>query len=250
MKKITIITVALNSESTIKKTLDSVFKQSHAEIEHIVIDGGSSDNTRLIVQSHPSNLIAFHELKGSTIYEAMNYGIQLAKNEYIAFLNSDDYYLDDDSISNIMKLFEGDDRLDAVFGDVEFFNEGNESRVIRRYQCKDFTPNDLCDGIMPAHPGMVLRTAYYRSLNGFSKAYKIAADFDFIFRLFRKHKIKYINTQRVLVRMRAGGISTSGIRSKLQITKEIYKSIRENGAKINLRILYKRFFKKLLQIKL
>ena len=248
MKKITIITVTLNSELTLKKTLDSVSSQSYSAIEHIIVDGGSSDNTRSIVKSHPNKLIKYYELLGSTIYEAMNYGIQVANNEFIAFLNSDDYYLDKNSISEVMKYFNQNKQLDAVFSDVEYFNGRDELRTVRKYKCNNFMPKKLHDGIMPPHPGIIIKADYYRKLKGFSGSYKIAADFNFLLQLFSQYKINYINTGNVLVRMRTGGISTRGLRSKILITKEIYSALRANGLKPNIRFIYIRLFNKLNQL--
>lgn len=250
MKKITVITVTLNSESTLKKTLDSVSAQSYKGIEHIIVDGGSKDSTELIIKKHKSDLIKYYVYPGSSIYEAMNYGIKMASNEFIAFLNSDDYYLDSDSISMAMKHFESSNELDAVFSDVEFFSASNESKVVRGYNCKNFLPILLNDGIMPPHPGIVIKKSLYQELGGFSNSYKIASDFDFLLRLFKKHRIKYLVTGKIFVRMRIGGISTRGLTSKFQITMEIYRSLKSNGVNPNLSFLYKRYINKLLQMKI
>lgn len=232
--RISVITVSYNSARTIAQTMDSVAKQTYPYLEHLVIDGNSSDDTVKIARSHstPRTRITSEPDKG--IYDAMNKGIQRATGDLICFLNSDDQYADDGVIARVAKHIENN-RLDALFGDVCFFNEGDPARTIRHYSSAAFHPGRLSWGWMPAHPSMFMKREIYEGLGGFKADYRIAGDFEFIARVFANFEIHYECVPEVFVKMQTGGVSTaSSIWGRISHNKELLRACRENGISTNI----------------
>ncbi|MTD94662.1 glycosyltransferase [Hyphomicrobium sp. xq] len=226
--KISIITVTRNSERTVADAVDSVNRQTYQNIDHVVIDGASSDATVDIVKRVGHRLSYLSSEPDTGIYDAMNKGLMHADGEIVAFLNSDDFYSSPDVVAVAVERMR-QKSLDALFGDVEFVSPKNLSRVTRRYRSDKFTPNQLRFGIMPAHPALFMRRSIYTALNGFKTTYRIAGDFEFIVRAFAEDALKYEYLGRVLVRMRTGGISTGGLRSRLTTNSEILRALKENA---------------------
>jgi glycosyltransferase involved in cell wall biosynthesis len=226
--KISIITICFNSQDTIAKTLQSIDQQSYLDYEHIVIDGASLDATLDIVYRHSNSRRKVFSKKDNGIYDAMNNGLRAASGDIIAFLNSDDIYAHSDVLSIAAKNFD-DVKLQALFGDVEYFRKLNPNRTIRRYSSARFSPEGLSRGVTPAHPTLFLRKEVYQKYGFYDDSYKIAGDFDFIARVFRDDQIKYLYLEQVMVRMQLGGVSTSGLRSTLLLNKEILQACRKNN---------------------
>jgi glycosyltransferase involved in cell wall biosynthesis len=236
--KVSIITVSFNSAATIGETLKSVSMQNHPDIEHIVIDGGSDDDTRALVKQHGSHVAALVSEPDRGIYDAMNKGIRLATGNAIGFLNADDVYQDHNVISLVARIMESGE-LDAVFGDAVFFRPEAPEKEIRRYSSKRFSPERIAWGWMPAHPTLFVRREVFARVGPFSSDYRIAGDFEFVARAFRQ-PLRYQYIPQVLVRMRTGGISTSGWKSTLLLNREVLRACRENGIRTSwFRILSK-----------
>lgn len=246
MMKISIITVCYNSVSTIGRTLRSVREQTYESIEHIVIDGGSTDGTLDILSHEGLHLAAIISDKDDGIYDAMNKGLSLATGDIIAFLNADDLYKDKYVISNVLSIMNSE-KLDALYGDVEFFKEGAEERVVRRYDSSRFTPDRLGWGFMPAHPALFIRRVLFDELGKFRTDFQIAGDFEFIVRLFTRDDLIFKYYPYCLVRMQLGGVSTSGIRATLKLNSEIIRGCRANGITTNWLKLLARYPLKLLE---
>lgn len=230
--KISVITVCYNSAKTLEKTLQSVADQDWPYIEHIVIDGGSTDKSLEILLGfkHLSVLVSEPD-KG--IYDAMNKGLKLATGDIICFLNADDQYASSTVLSYVVKTMM-ESKADALMGDVVFFHENNPGHTVRRYRSGRFNPTRLAWGWMPAHPGLFLSSKEVRRTGLFKVDYQIAGDFEFIVRLFSKQNLQYQYIPEVLVRMQMGGISTGGFRSKILLNLEVLRACRENGLKTNL----------------
>lgn len=228
--KVSIITVAWNSSETIRDTIDSVNKQDYNNIEHILIDGNSSDNTVEIFKSFSTvpNIISSETDSG--IYDAMNQGLKIATGEVIGFLNSDDFFANSGVISSIVTAFEKE--VDLVHGNIEFIDKNNQLK--RVWDGSNFTNSDFAKSMSPAHPTLYCKRHVFDKLNGFNLNYKIASDIDFMIRALciEKFKIQYLN--KVFVRMRLGGISTNSIISHLVITREVRNSFRNNNLSFNL----------------
>jgi glycosyltransferase involved in cell wall biosynthesis len=226
--KISIITVCFNSSETIAQTLRSVREQTHNDIEHIVIDGKSTDNTLEIVAAQGQHVAKLVSEKDSGIYEAMNKGIQLATGDVVAFLNADDCYKSSGVLERVATVMQAE-QLEAYYGDVEFFRSDLQDRVVRRYNSGLFTVDRLSWGIMPAHPALFVRKELFDRFGNFRTDYKICGDFEFVARIFRQKNLRQRYSPEVLVRMRMGGVSTSGWRATLQINNEKMRACRENS---------------------
>ena len=159
MKKVSIITVCFNSSNTIKRTLDSVNNQTYQNIEHIIVDGNSVDETLKIVNQHKSRAGPVISETDHGIYDAMNKGLVKASGDIICFLNSDDEFHSLNLVADVMEVFEND-QLDLVYGDVIYVS--NERKPIRHYKSKSFTVDKLRSGFMPAHPSLFIKAIIYK----------------------------------------------------------------------------------------
>lgn len=244
--KITIITVCYNSAATIAGTLDSVAGQSWPEIEHIVIDGASTDSTSYVVKSRGKRVTRFISEPDKGIYDAMNKGVALATGDILAFLNADDIYIHTEVLAEVAKKFENSD-IEGLFGDVIFFDPKNPDKIIRRYNSGRFSPEKLAWGWMPSHPALFLRREVYQKVGPFRTDYRIAGDFEFIIRAFGSGKLRYEYVPEVWVKMRAGGISTGGWRNTMLLNWEVLRACRENGIKTNIFKILSKYPAKMLE---
>jgi glycosyltransferase involved in cell wall biosynthesis len=245
--KLSIITVCRNSAGTIAKAVDSVALQSNCKVEHIVVDGASTDHTMSILRERSQFISQLISEPDQGLYDAMNKGIDLATGDVIGLLNSDDFYPDNFILSKVIERFEKKN-VDAVICDVGFFNEGRPKRIIRRYNSAYFRPSRLGWGWMPAHPGIFLTKAAYDRIGLYRTDYSIAADFEFVARAFGKHRITFEHLAEIAVMMRIGGVSTSGFKAKLTINKEVLRACRENGIYSNPAMLVSKYPRKILEM--
>lgn len=244
--KISIITAVFNAAGTIEETLLSVAQQSHPEVEHVVVDGASSDATPEIIARHRDKLTRVVSEPDHGVYDAMNKGIKRASGDVIGFLNADDVYASKDVLSRVVDIMERE-RLDALFGDVEFFRPEDPTRTVRRYRSARFSPDQIALGWMPAHPALFLRRQVYESYGLFRTDYRIAGDFEYCARIFHSNKLVYRSLPETLVRMRTGGISTSGWRNTVLLNKEVLRACRENGIDTNILKIFSKYPAKLME---
>ena len=233
MIKITIITVTLNSEQTIKDSLNSVLSQNYKNIEHIIVDGGSNDQTMEILKRYPNKNKKIYSHKKSGIYKAINYGIKRSNGDYITILNSDDFYQSDDTISKVAKVINKNRNIELFFGNVVYFKQRQFYNIRRYYPGTKFNRLQMCYGIMPPHPASFVKREIYQTNSLYREDFKIASDFEFFLRTIYIKKIKYKKIHQTVVRMRLGGISTRNFFSYITSTKEILKSFSLNKIKIN-----------------
>ena len=232
--------MAYNSAKTITDALRSVASQTHADVEHIVIDGGSTDATCRLVREHGAHVAALVSEPDAGIYDAMNKGLALATGAVVAFLNSDDCYADAGVLLRVADALEQDQGIDAILGDVEFFDPARPRRAVRRYRSGRFRPGRLAWGWMPAHPALFVRRAVFEKFGPFRTDYRIAGDYEWVVRAFAGGTLRSRHLDDVLVRMRTGGVSTGGWRSTLLLNQEVVRACRENGVQTNwLKILSK-----------
>ena len=225
--KISIITVCYNSAITLEDTIKSVVAQNYNDIEHIVIDGGSTDGTKTILEKYKRRISKVISETDEGIYDAMNKGIRLATGDAIGFLNSDDFYASNDVIKNLVKAFDTDN--DMVIGDVAFVDQISLQNVIRYVSGSKFSPWLLRFGWMPPHPATFLKKNVYQTFGCYKTDFVIAADYEFFVRILMVGRVKMVHTPTVLVKMRDGGASSSGFKSTLVITREILRSLRDNN---------------------
>ena len=231
--KISIITVSYNSESTIRNTIESVLEQDYADIEYIIVDGASTDDTMDIVSEYENHIAHVISEPDKGIYDAMNKGINISTGDVIGILNSDDFYSTPSSLSSLMNQMYSAN-ADTVFADLVLVDPRDTSRVVRCYDSSRFHPSKLRFGWMPAHPTFLVKRELYEKFGGYSLNYRIAADYEMVARLLYKAGATYVYLPDIVVKMRAGGISTKGIRNSWVLNKEIVRACHENGINTNL----------------
>ncbi len=244
--KISIITVSYNSAATIADTLRSVAIQTYADIEHLIIDGQSSDQTMQVVNTHSHSKLISNSEPDKGIYDAMNKGVRRATGEIIGILNSDDFYVNENVLNEVATAFANDPILDVVLGDVDFVKRGDLKSPVRTYKASGFKTWMFRFGFMPPHPAVFVRKTAYERVGFYKMDYKIAADFDFLLRLLHIDGAKYKAVGKHWVSMLVGGASTSGWQSTIVITKEMRRSLRENGVFSNVPMLLLRLPLKLI----
>ncbi len=224
---ISIITVCYDSAQTIDATLRSVAVQNYECIEHVIVDGGSTDGTIDTIKDwrgHPVSLLSEPD---DGIYDAMNKGLALATGVIVGFLHSDDLYANEKTLSRIAQVFE-DPSVDAVYGDLEYVQKDDTNAVVRYWKAGAFVRSRFSSGWMPPHPTLFVRNRIYRRLGGFDKRYQIAADYDLILRFFARNSLNLAYIPEVLIKMRVGGISNRNLKSVLEKSREDLLALRRN----------------------
>lgn len=236
--KISVITATWNSGKTIGDTLRSVLNQSFTNVEHIIKDGGSKDDTLEICKNFEQKYYTDGD-KGRTlnilsdkdkgIYDAMNQGIEAATGDVIGILNSDDFYTSDDVLARVAEEFEKNPELEAVYGDIHFVKDENLKKCTRYFSSRYFRPWALRFGFMPAHPSFYVRREVYEKYGLYDLDFRTSSDFEMMVRLFVKEKIhaRYVNKD--FVTMRAGGESTAGLAAKKKVNQDIAGSLHKHG---------------------
>ena len=223
--KISIITITYNSAKTVQRALASVQGQTYAEIEHIIVDGASTDGTKEVIESyvklHPN--VRWVSEKDEGIYNAINKGIRMATGDVIGFLHSDDVLFAPDSIEHIAAAF-ASTGADVVYGDLQYCR-GN--RVVRRWESNAFNPRSLKYGWMPPHPTVYVRKRVYDQVGKYDEWFRISADYDMMLRIFSAgYKTHYI--PEVIVSMEIGGASNKNTKARLSKTQEDYIALKKN----------------------
>ena len=234
--KVSIITVSFNSAKTIADTIDSVLSQDFPDIEYIIVDGCSTDGTVDIIRQNENRISQWISEKDQGMYDAMNKGIAMATGDVIGILNSDDVYMNAHVISDLMRLMHSQN-TEVVFADLILVDSSNQNKVLRYYDSGRFHPNKFKYGWMPAHPTVFVKRELYQRVGKFSTTYQIAADYEMLIRMLAIEKASYAYFPKPVVRMRAGGASTSGISRNWILNQEIIRACKENGIYTNLFML-------------
>ena len=231
--KVSLITVTYNSAQTLRDTVESVLRQNHDDVEYIVVDGASTDDTVKILREYEPRFegrMKWISEKDRGLYDAMNKGIRMATGDVVGIINSDDFFTSDDVLSTVAEQI-GDN--DAVYADIHFVRPDNLGKCVRYYSSKRFRPWAMRFGYMPAHPSFYARREVFEKYGLYSLDYSIASDYDMMVRLFCKHRIKAKYVEKDFVTMRTGGLSTSSISHRLQLTREDAKACRKYGVYSN-----------------
>lgn len=240
--KISVITATWNSGKTVKDTIESVLHQTYTDVEHIIKDGGSKDDTMAICldymkrfyyspdasDSREKTMKIVSEKDGG-IYDAMNKGVKMASGDIIGILNSDDFYTSEDVLQKVAEEFEKDSSLEAVYGDIHFVNPENLNKCTRYYSSSYFRPWLLRFGFMPAHPSFYVRREVYEKYGLYDLQFRTSSDFEWMVRLFDKNHIKAKYLPMDFVTMRDGGESTAGLEAKRKVNSDIVGSLRKHG---------------------
>lgn len=242
---VSIITATYNSAATITDTLHSVHSQTHPAIEHLIIDGASSDNTLSIVQSAPGQC-RIHSEKDRGIYDAMNKGIAMANGDIIGILNSDDMYTHPLVIEKVVELFEREG-CDAVYGDLIYVDAADTAVIKRKWVAGPCSPNSFLYGWMPPHPTFFVKKSVYEQYGSFNLNLFTAADYELMLRFLYRYGIKVAYLQEVMVKMRTGGASNQSIRNRILANKGDRMAWKINGLKPYWFTLYAKPIRKITQ---
>ena len=225
--KISILTVTYNSAATLRETLESVRKQDYPQVEHVVVDGQSTDGTLDIIRSYP-HITRWISEKDNGIYDAMNKGVALATGDIVGILNSDDIYQDSTVLARVMETFVND-HCDAVYGDLVYVDPDQTSKVRRYWKSGHYNPGSFRWGWMPPHPTFFVRRSLYERFGVFRTDFRTAADYELMLRFIHRHRATLSYVPKVLVRMRDGGASNQNLGSRLRANQEDRRAWEVNG---------------------
>lgn len=244
---ISIITVVYNNKKTILDAILSVHTQTYKNIEHIIVDGGSNDGTLEILKQNRNLFDILISEKDNGLYDAMNKGIKIAKGHIIGILNSDDLYNNSNIINEVMNNFIVDPSLDVIYGDIIYVKYDNINVKVRDWKSSVFDNNYFEKGKVPPHPSLFIKKSVYDNVGLFNLVFKIAADYEFMLRLFKMntYKIKYLPL--LIVKMRTGGISNKYTSNIFKQNIEIINAWKINNLKMPYYFFIYKFINKLKQ---
>lgn len=242
--RISVITSCFNSAQTIRATLESLRAQDYQELELIIVDGGSTDDTMSIVRDYDDIVSISVSEPDRGIYDALNKGIALSTGEVIGFLHSDDFFASPQSLSTIANAFK-DQGVDAVYGDLDYVHRIDELKIVRQWRSKTFNKNLFYEGWMPAHPTFYLRKKHYSQFGTYDLSFRQSADYELMLRMLLKHELKAHYISQVLVKMRVGGASNVTLKNRWNANKEDARAWKKNGLKAK---FYTRWMKPLSKV--
>lgn len=245
--KISIITITYNSQATVEATIQSVLEQDYKDIEYIIVDGKSTDNTLRIVNKYADRITTIVSEKDSGLYDALNKGIGLATGDIIGMLHSDDMYAYPEAISDVMKAFMADHSIDGIYADLVFVNRQDTSKVIRYWKAGTYKEGSFEQGWMPPHPTFFVKRTCYSDYGVFNTSLKLSADYELMLRFIHINKIKIHYLEKTLIKMKMGGTSNVSFFVKLKANLEDKVAWRMNGLKPGLLTFFKKPLRKLSQ---
>lgn len=229
--KISVITVCFNSASTIENTIRSITAQSYSDLEYIVVDGGSVDGTLDIIKKNKKTIDQWISEPDKGLYDAMNKGIAMATGDLVGILNADDTFHHETVLEEIAQ-FHSLNKIDASVGNI--IQHDHNNKVKRFYNAKNWNPQKLKIGFMPAHPSIFFKRSLFEKYGNYHLDFIIGADYELITRFFLKHNIQWAYSKITTTSMLVGGLSSSGFSSYQLISKEIAKALSRNDIKFNL----------------
>lgn len=245
--KISIITITYNSSSTLAETINSVINQSYKNIEYIIIDGGSSDNTIPIIKSYENKITTFISEKDNGIYDALNKGILLATGDVIGILHSDDFYTNTNVIQNVVNKLEQTNG-DALYADLFYVDKNNTSKIHRKWKSGNYSLEKFLYGWMPPHPTFFVKKTIYEKYGSFNLSLNSSADYELMLRFIYKEKIKVAYLPEFIIKMRLGGKSNVSLKNRIIANKEDRKAWRINNLKPYFFTLYIKPIRKIVQL--
>lgn len=233
--KISIITATYNSSKTLRDTLESVLNQTYQDIEHIIVDGASKDSTLEIIKEYEQKFngrLKWISEKDNGIYDAMNKGITLSSGDIVGILNSDDFFTDNNVVTDIIDCFEKKS-IDSLFANLNFVKQDDISKIVRVWKGSPYKENGFRKGWHPSHPTFYVKKEIYKKYGVFDLNFDVSADFELMLRFIEKYKISTYYLDRVTVKMRYGGESTGSISKIIIGNKNILKAFKKNGIKVS-----------------
>lgn len=225
--KVTLITVTLNSEKYLEESILSVINQDYKDIEHIIIDGESTDGTLAVIDKYKDHITKWVSEKDHSMYDAINKGMRMATGDIIGTLNSDDMLASTDVVSKIVESFELKN-VDAVYGDLVYVDQDNTAQVLRKWRGGEFNTNRFRYGWMPAHPTFYFRRSLLETCGYYETHFFTAADYEFMTRYLYYYKVSAAYVPKLIVKMRNGGMSNSNIFGRLRANRRDYLAMKKN----------------------
>ena len=222
--KVSIVTSVFNGEKYLEETILSVISQTYANIEYIIIDGGSTDGTIDIIKKYENKISYWISEKDESMYDGINKGIKKATGDIVASLNSDDFYADENVVRDVVNYI-NQAKCDGVYGNVVKFY----SNINRKVEKKIFQVNykqlllSKHSTFMP-QPTLFLKKEIYKDLNYFDLHYRYASDFDFNLRCIKHFNIKYFDRKITYFRQHEESITSSG-----KLEKERLEILEQNN---------------------
>ena len=249
---VSIITVCYNSAVTIDRTIKSVLAQNYDNIEYIIIDGASQDNTLERIENYQEEFrdkfnreIRIISEPDKGIYDAMNKGFRMATGEIIGIINSDDLIAETTAIEKIVRCFEANSSVDAVYADLYYVAQSDTSKIVRYWKSGKQRP--FAKGWHPAHPTFYVKKVVYEKSGLFDLGFKFAADFELMLRLIEKEHIKLYYLPEALVRMRLGGTTSKSLSNIIKGNIECVEAFRKNRIRVSCLYPLFRLFPKIKQ---
>lgn len=243
---VSVITSVLNCEQFIECCIRSVQSQNYPDIEHIIVDGGSTDRTLAVISQCSCSNTNLISQKDSGVYEGINKGISKAKGDIIGILNADDFLADEDVISNVVNCFRTKN-CNALYGNLNYVYRGNHKKISRKWSSGGFHIRKFYYGWMPPHPTLYLKREVFDSCGLYSLGFDVAADYEFMLRLFLSFGIQPFFLNRVIVMMRNGGISNGSVRKTWTVLKADYAVLKETSMHFPLITLFLKKIRKIHQ---
>jgi glycosyltransferase involved in cell wall biosynthesis len=244
--KISIITVCYNSEKTIADCIHSIVEQTYPDIEYIIIDGKSSDNTLNIIHLFKNKISKIISEKDNGIYDAMNKGLSIATGDIVGILNSDDVYADNYVVEEVVNVFKNKN-TDSVYGDLVYVSANDINKVTRKWRSAAYKDGMFLEGWMPPHPTFFVKREMYTKYGQFDTSMKSAADYELMLRFLHRYKISTAYLPKVFVKMRAGGVSNASLLNRIKANIEDRKAWRINGLQPKWYTLYRKPLSKVFQ---
>ncbi|MEZ9077689.1 glycosyltransferase family 2 protein [Vibrio cyclitrophicus] len=226
--KVSIITATYNSAKTISDTLHSLEEQTYRDIEYIIIDGASKDNTLEVIQSQCSRVSTVISENDRGIYDALNKGIKAATGDVVGFLHSDDLFAYPEAVQDIVDTFLKNDSQ-AIYADLEYVSKDDTDKTVRLWTSGSYARTDLKKGWMPPHPTFYMKRELYEEYGLFDLSFKIAADYDSLLRYLWVNKVSMAYLPKVLIKMRVGGASNRSLSNIIQKTKEDIQALKNSS---------------------
>lgn len=245
--KVSIITITYNSEATIRDTIESVLNQTYSDIEYIIVDGLSKDNTLSIVSEYSNRITKVVSEKDHGLYDALNKGIKLCTGDIVGLIHSDDFYTSNTVIEKLVNKIKSEN-ADAVYADLYYVDKDDTNRIFRKWHSGEYKHGMFYNGWMPPHPTFFVKREYYNRYGLFNTQFKSAADYELMLRFIHKHHLKLAYLPEFIVKMRVGGKSNVSLKNRIRANQEDRKAWVVNSLKPKLHTLYLKPLRKVVQL--
>lgn len=244
--KITVITIAYNAAETIEATIQSVINQDYKNLEYIIVDGASKDETLDIVGKYDSHISKIVSEPDVGVYDAMNKGLDLASGDLIAILNADDTYAHSTVLRTVVETLETSG-ADSCYGDLIYVDRFQPDKTTRTWISGSYKKESFLNGWMPPHPSFFAKRKLYLDYGVFNTQLKTSADYELMLRFLFRHNATTVYINEVLVKMKVGGQSNASLKNRLKANQEDRLAWKINGLKPKSLTLVKKPLRKIIQ---